>query len=176
MDGESCVKKAYEFILDGDFEGAIGWFEMAIAADPDNASYHYRCSISCARSGKWDKALECALKAAELEPGREEYAYHLRTVQARLLVIEFKAAVTGGPAEAAPAIELLKRAVELDPLCFEAYYHLASVYMAMNRFDEAVEYAREAHRLEPQHAEAGRLLAKARRKQRIRRHRIRRQN
>ncbi|AJY77142.1 tetratricopeptide repeat protein [Paenibacillus beijingensis] len=176
MDGESCVKKAYEFILDGDFEGAIGWFEMAIAADPGNASYHYKCSISCARSGKWDKALECVLKAVELDPGQEEYEYHLRTVQAKLLVIDFKAMTIGGSVEPPSAIEMLRRAVELDPLCFEAYYQLASAYLRMNRFDEAVEYAREALRLEPQHAETVKLLAKARRKQRLRKIRISRQN
>ena len=52
MDGESCIRKAYEFIFNSDFEEAIHWFELAIEAEPDNASYYHKCAVSCARSGK----------------------------------------------------------------------------------------------------------------------------
>ena len=54
MDGESIVRKAYEAILNGDFEAAIAWFEEAIATDPTNGGVYYKCSITCV-SGKWSK-------------------------------------------------------------------------------------------------------------------------
>src|SRR4051812_23998980 len=88
MDGESSVRKAYEAILGGDFEQAVVCFEEAISLEPANAAIYYRCSITCARSGKWPKALQYAQKAVELDPEQEEYRFHLDTVRARLLVQE----------------------------------------------------------------------------------------
>ncbi|WP_230876148.1 tetratricopeptide repeat protein [Paenibacillus validus] len=60
MDGELAIKKAYESILNHDFEQAIGWFERAIALNPNNASYHYKLSITYARSNKLSKAIRHA--------------------------------------------------------------------------------------------------------------------
>src|SRR5690606_11124500 len=85
MDGEDKVKRAYESILQGDYERAIRWFEDALAADPDDPAYHYKCSITCMRSAKWAKALLHAEAAARLAPGVQEYEYHWTTVRARAL-------------------------------------------------------------------------------------------
>ena len=104
MDGESSLKKAYEAILGGDFEQAIARFEEAIALEPDNAAAYYRCSITCARSGKWSKALQYAEQAALLDPGQEEYEFHLRTVRAKLLADEAEELLTGQPEEAERAL------------------------------------------------------------------------
>ena len=61
MNGENQIQKAYESILGHDFEKAIEWFEKAIAEEPNNAAYHYKLSITFARSNKLIKPLSMLL-------------------------------------------------------------------------------------------------------------------
>ncbi|MFC5650783.1 tetratricopeptide repeat protein [Paenibacillus solisilvae] len=167
MDGESSLKKAYEAILSGDFEQAIARFEDAIEQDPDNAAPYYRCSITCARSGKWQKALLYAEKAVELDSEQEEYAFHLQTVQAKQLVIEAESlfmAQTSLSSE--QALDKLQEASKLDPLNLDALLLLGAAYASLNRLDEAASCALEAIRLDPEHSAARRLLADMNRRRR----------
>jgi tetratricopeptide (TPR) repeat protein len=166
MEGDDCLKQAYGCILQNDFEGAILWFERAIAADPNNASYHYKCSISYGRSGKWERALHYAVKAVELDPGQKAYSYQLQTVQAKLLVLTGRHELGKQPPNAPVAAVALQEAVELDPLSFEAYYWLAEAFVKLNRLDDAVRYALEAIRLNPADDNARALFAEISRKRR----------
>ncbi|MGO4542753.1 tetratricopeptide repeat protein [Paenibacillus sp. 2TAB19] len=166
MDGEGCIKKAYEFILNSDFEQAIYWFEQAIAVEPDNASYYHKCAISCSRSGKWNKAKHYADGALALEPDNAEFRFHLHTIESKLLLTEAKLLLLNDPNQPDKAIELLIEATRLDPLCFEAFYTLGVVYGSLGRLDEAVTSAREALRLEPEHSSARTLFADVIRKRR----------
>jgi tetratricopeptide (TPR) repeat protein len=166
MDGDNEVKRAYESILQGDYEQAIRWFEEAIAADPDNPAYHHKCSITCMRSGKWSKALQHAERAAGLAPGEAEYAYHLATVQARSLAAAAEQELAGGAPDLAAVIDQLKLALELDPLLDDGYVLLAAAYGAVGNYRKAAETAREALRLNPQQSEAKRLFAEYNRKRR----------
>ncbi|GGD69017.1 tetratricopeptide repeat protein [Paenibacillus nasutitermitis] len=159
MNGADIIKKAYEAILGGDFEQAIVRFEEAIELEPDNAMAYYRCSITCARSGKWAKALEYAQQAVKLGPEREEYRFHLRTVQAKQLVYDAEELLTHAPQETEYALNMLLAASRLDPLNMEALLLLGAAYTSLNRYDEALVYAREALRLDPEHSAAQRLFA-----------------
>src|SRR5690606_22350910 len=60
MDGETCMRKAYEAIFQGNFEAAVAWFLQALEREPGNADYHYKSSITIARSGRLDLALRLA--------------------------------------------------------------------------------------------------------------------
>ncbi|WP_274651620.1 tetratricopeptide repeat protein [Paenibacillus humicola] len=167
MDGESVVKKAYEAILSGDFELAIVRFEEAIALEPENAAFCYKCSITCARSGKWPKALHYAEEAVRLEPEQEEYRFHLQTVRAKQLIHEAETLLAQSMDEAAAAIVKLREASRLDPLSVEALLLLGAAYSAQGRLDEASQCAREAVRLEPGHTAARKLLSDIRRRKRL---------
>ncbi|MFD1955705.1 tetratricopeptide repeat protein [Paenibacillus thailandensis] len=167
MDGESCIKKAYNYIWNADFEQAIYWFEQAIAAEPENASYYHKCAISCARSGKWQRAGECARQAVLLEPGNPEYEYYLQIVEAQLLVLEADRLLDQQPSKPEEAIPLLEQAARQDPLNFEAHYKLALSYRELGRLHDAVSCAREAVRLDHNHFAARRLYAELLRKQRL---------
>jgi len=167
MDGEHCVKKAYEHILNSDFEGAIYWFEQAIAMEPSNASYYNKCAISCVRSGRWAKANNYAIRALELEPHNSEYLYHLHTINARLLLIDADAHLAKTPPNLEEALPLVQEAAKLDPLCFKAFYSLGAVYDGLGRWDEAAASIREAIRLDPAHAAARTLFAAINRKRRM---------
>ncbi|OBR64798.1 hypothetical protein A7K91_04225 [Paenibacillus oryzae] len=168
MDGESCVRKAYEYILNGDFEAAIEWFEQAIAADPANPSFYHKCAVSCARSGKWSKAKVYADYAEKLEPDNEEYRYHSGVIRARLLLVEANGLLSHTPPLLGEAATMLRQAVTLDPLYFDAIYTLALVWQRAGDLEEAYVCAREALRLDPQHAAAKRLFGDIRRKRRFR--------
>ncbi|GKU79514.1 tetratricopeptide repeat protein [Paenibacillus sp. L3-i20] len=169
MDGESCIRKAYEFIFNNDFEGAIFWFEQAIATEPNNASYYHKCAVSCARSGKWSKAKVYGDVAEMLEPDNEEYRYHSGLIQARLLLVEANGLINEASPNLLQAAELLRQAIILDPICFDAFYTLAIVCSTVGFLDEAIEHAREALRLDPQHSAARRLFADISRKRRMER-------
>ncbi|MGN7455769.1 tetratricopeptide repeat protein [Paenibacillus pasadenensis] len=157
MDGEGCIKKAYECILNGDFDGAIEWFLQAIQLEPRNASFHYKCSVSCARSGRWELALHHAVQACELKPGHEEYRYHLDIVEARRLVSDAKLLLASESGSASEAMEFLQEARILDPLQAEACYLAAVCCMQLGRLQEARLLAAEACRLEPAMEEARQL-------------------
>ncbi|RIX53728.1 tetratricopeptide repeat protein [Paenibacillus nanensis] len=167
MDGESCIRKAYEYIFNSDFEAAIYWFEQAIAAEPENAAYYHKCAVSCARSGKWTKAKVYADVAEKLEPDNEEYRFHAQIIQSRLLLAEAQSLISDSTPNLNEAAERLRHAVALDPLSFDAYYTLAMVCQASGQLDEALDHAREALRLDPNHSAARRLFADISRKRRI---------
>lgn len=167
MDGESCIQKAYEYILLSDFEQAIYWFEQAIAADPHNAAYYHKCAVSCGRSGKWTKAKEYAEIAETLDSQNEEYRYHLQVIKARLLLAEANALLAVSPPMLDEAAELLHEAARMDPLSFDAYYTLGVVYAAKGQLDQAIANSREALKLEPEHAAAKRLFADVKRRRRM---------
>ncbi|MCR2802985.1 tetratricopeptide repeat protein [Paenibacillus soyae] len=169
MDGESCIRKAYEYIFHSDFEEAIYWFEQAIVAEPDNAGYYHKCAVSCARSGKWTKAKIYADVAEKLDPGNEEYRFHSQTIQSRLLLAEANGLIAEANPNLKEAAERLRHAVSLDPLSFDAYYTLAMVCHSDGLLDEAIDCAREALRLDPNHSAARRLFADISRKRRMER-------
>ncbi|GFN30676.1 tetratricopeptide repeat protein [Paenibacillus xylaniclasticus] len=171
MEGDDCLRQAYGCILQSDFEGAILWFERAIAAEPNNSSYYYKCSISYGRSGKWDRALYYAVKAVELDPEQQAHTYQLRTVQANLLIIKARQALGHQPPQTADAVQSLQEAVELDPLSFEAYVLLAEAYAKLNKLDDAARCSLEAIRLNPADESARTLFADINRKRRALRYR-----
>lgn len=166
MDGEHCVKRAYENILNSDFEGAIYWFEQAIAIEPDNASYYNKCAISCVRSGKWHKARQHAERALQLDPDHVEYQFHLQMIDARIMLSDADVYLAQDPPDLDAALPLLKRSTMLDPLSFKAFYTLGVVYASLGLYDDAAESAREAIRLDPAHAAARTLFADVNRKRR----------
>jgi len=159
MDGNPNIQRAYEAILKHDFEQAIEWFEKAITEEPDNASYHYRLSISFARSNKLGKAVEHAESACRLDSEAEHYRLHLNTLIAKQLLHKADELLLGTDAERLDeAIYVLRRAVQLDPLSVEALVILAIAYERANRLDEAASAVIEAIKLEPGRKEAMELL------------------
>ncbi|SDN86272.1 Tetratricopeptide repeat-containing protein [Paenibacillus sp. yr247] len=151
MNGEIQIQKAYESILGHDFEKAIEWFEKAIAAEPNNAAYHYKLSITFARSNKLLNAIEHASKALELEKENEVYRYHLQVLHARELVEKAHKQLSVESEHAERAIFLLKEAITLDPLALEAYLILSEAFAFRKDYARAYQTVMEAVRLDPNH-------------------------
>lgn len=152
MDHNDYVKAAYRSILRSDFAEAITLFEAAIAASPDDAEVRYRCSITYARSGMLDKALDHAAAARRLDQTKPEYQLHLQHLQAMQLVQEAKrlledeSALRGNPYH---PVTLLKEAVSLDPLYGDAYVWLAIAHSRMNEHLQAIAVLKEVMSLHP---------------------------
>ncbi|WP_068775428.1 tetratricopeptide repeat protein [Paenibacillus sp. FJAT-26967] len=164
MDGEIQIQKAYESILSNDFEGAIEWFEKAIAAEPDNASYHYKLSFTYARNFRISKALQHAETASTLEPENETYLYHLTTLKAKALVAEADKYLQQTVEQFQTAVALLKQAAALDPLSVEAQLGLAAAYAGIDDYSSALVAVKEALRLNPQHELAAAMLEQYRKR------------
>ncbi|MBA2942310.1 hypothetical protein HZF08_28975 [Paenibacillus sp. CGMCC 1.16610] len=151
MNGEDQIQKAYESILSQDFEKAIEWFEKAIIAEPDNAAYHYKLSITYGRSNKLSNAIEHASIATQLEQENQVYRYHLQVLHARELVDKARRQLSTESEHAERAIFLLKEAIVLDPLTIEAYLILGEAFAFRNDYGRAYQTVMEAVRLEPNH-------------------------
>ncbi|MGN7761813.1 tetratricopeptide repeat protein [Paenibacillus sp. 22594] len=152
MDHNDYVKAAYRSILRSDFAEAITLFEAAIAASPDDAEVRYRCSITYARSGMLEKALEHARAAVNLDRGKPEYGLHLQHLQALQLVREAKRLLEddiAGANNPYRPITLLKEAIVLDPLYGDAYVWLAIAHSRMNEHVQAIAALKEVMSLHP---------------------------
>jgi tetratricopeptide (TPR) repeat protein len=158
MDGEKELQKAYKSILDHDFEKAIEWFEQAVERDPDNAANHYKLSITYGRSNKLAKALEHAGRALELAPDHEPYRFHVQNLLAKEKAAQAQKCLEEGRDQLFMAVSLLRDAVSLDALCTEAYLLLAVAYAELDENFRAVQTLWELLKLDPQNAEAMKLL------------------
>lgn len=157
MSGEKELQKAYESILGQHFEEAAAWFQKAIEQDPDNADYHYKLSITYARSGRLDEALATARRALALRPDRSDYAVQVRMLESRQLAQRAEKLLEqeGG---AAMAAALLQQALRLDPLEERAYLLLATAYARTNEFKQAIAALQKLLELDPSHEHARAML------------------
>jgi tetratricopeptide (TPR) repeat protein len=161
MSGEHNIRKAYKSILNHDFERAIEFFELAVSEEPNNAAYHYRLSITYARSGKLAKALTYAENACQLDPDHKEYQYHLQHLLSMQYTQRAEQWMDTKPNGAAQALPLLVEAVKLDPLSKEAYILMAVAYLEIDDSHNAVQAAKEALKLDPQHEGAMKVWIQA---------------
>jgi tetratricopeptide (TPR) repeat protein len=164
MDGEEELKKAYESILMNDFEQAVEWFQQAIAIDPDNAAFHFKLSITYARSNKLGKAVEHAKRAVRLEPYEEQFNFHLQYLQAKELIQQAEKYFEEPEQQLRMAIVLLKRAIALDSLSTEAFLLLGLAYDRLMEYDQAIQAVKELLKLDPQHEIGNRLFTEYRQK------------
>jgi len=162
LTGEEEVRKAYESILGQDYEEAAAWFRKAIEQDPGNGEYHYKLSITCARSGKIDEALALARRAQDLDPGVEAYSIQVRTLEGKRLAAKAERMLAGGAQHVPLAASYLRRAVRLDPLEEGPYVLLAAALARMKEYREAAAVLRELLELNPEHGGAQSMLEQMR--------------
>jgi tetratricopeptide (TPR) repeat protein len=162
MDGDTFLRQAYDAIFHGDFESAVHWFGQAIAEDPDNASFYYKGSITCARSGKMALAETYAKRAVELDPENPDYSLNYQMIQAKRFIAEARALLGAPVPDVEHAKPLLLDAGVLDPLAVEAKLLLGLVCRMQGDYRSAVAYLRDSLLLDPQLEEAKRLLQETR--------------
>lgn len=168
MGTKKPIDEAYACLLEHDFEQAVAWFEKALEAEPDNPSYHYKLSITYARSNKLAKALEHAARAVQLDPGAEPFRLQLSHLEARERVQQARAWLSSpDKASVGRAIALLKEAEKADPLLVQAKLFLGIGYAALGNYEQAVAAVREAVRLDAGDETAQALLTEYRHRWRM---------
>ncbi|TDF99372.1 tetratricopeptide repeat protein [Paenibacillus piri] len=164
MDGEDQIKKAYESILMNDFEQAIEWFEQAVATEPHNAAFHYKLSITYARSNKLGKAIEHAKEAIRLEPDENQYNFHLEHLQSRELIHQAQKYFKESDQQLWMAVILLQEAIKLDSLSVDAFLLTGLAYSQLKEYSQAIRAINELLKLDPQHELGRQLLAEIQQK------------
>ncbi|MFC5467740.1 tetratricopeptide repeat protein [Cohnella suwonensis] len=162
MDGETCLRQAYDAIFRGDFESAMNGFSQAIALEPDNATYLHSGSITCARNGRLPQALAYARRAAELQPDNPSYQLHLRTLLSKQRIYEARILLAQPAPNIDESAKLLKDATQLDPLSAEARLMLGILYRMQRNYKLSLDSLRDALQLDPQNEETKRLLSEVR--------------
>lgn len=158
MNGKQKIQKAYEAILNHDFEQAIDWFEQAINLEPNNAAYHYKLSITYARSNKLTLALKHAEQARQIDSSKDEYRFHLKHLKAKQLIYKAERYFDHTEAHLRIAISLLQQARTMDPLAAEAFLLMGLAYAELKEFDRASAAINEVLKLDPQHDIAKKLI------------------
>jgi cytochrome c-type biogenesis protein CcmH/NrfG len=93
----------------------------------------------------------------KLDPGNDAYKFHVDALEAKQLLQDAEKQING-KTEPHLAVEMLKKAILLDPLLIEAFLLLAVAYGELVEFGFALQSAKNAVKLDPQHAEANRLV------------------
>ncbi|WP_018755345.1 tetratricopeptide repeat protein [Paenibacillus terrigena] len=158
MTAEECIHKAFQSILQNDFEQAIDWFEKAIKLDPNNPNHHYKLSMTYMRSNRLSNALEQARLALQYDPSNEGFRTHLNFLLAKQHTQEAEKVLTQTVRETHYAILLLREAVQLDPLAIESYIMLAMAYAELKDYHQAIQVIKEAQQLDPYNRAVENLL------------------
>lgn len=119
------------FLLHGEIEKSIHWFQQARQMGSAEVEFLNNAAVGLARRGTLTQAAELFEQAARRDP----------TVVAPLANLGHlfaDAALDPDPEGAAHAIELVQRAIALEPKNPTLYNRLAFIYCRERRYDEAV--------------------------------------
>jgi tetratricopeptide (TPR) repeat protein len=170
---------AQYYVDTGRAADAIPWFEKAIAWDPRSGAFRHAYAMALDTLGKPKDALLQAAKAAELEPEQAIHSYALGLLYAELGQMNeartsLQIATTRDPRQPRywynlalaesqlqdvdAAINALRKAEDLDPSNADFPYVRGTILYRAGRRDEARNAAQAALKINPQHAEAARML------------------
>lgn len=110
----------------GNYEDAAALYRACLKIDPNNAASYYELANLLTTSNQVAEALPFALKALELDPKNEWYA-------------QFAAEIHRGINNFKPAADIYKSLTLAHPEKLEYQYELASLYLHLNKYEEAIK-------------------------------------
>ncbi|MDC0837322.1 tetratricopeptide repeat protein, partial [Limnoraphis robusta] len=119
-----------------DSQGAIAWYNLAIAIHPQLAVARYKLAQAYHNTNQVDLAIASYQKAIELEPNI--YIYYIGLGQALTSTKLDEQAITA-----------YQKAIELKPDFSWSYHHLAVILTRLGRIDEAIDNYRQEIELNP---------------------------
>ncbi|MBI3754041.1 MAG: tetratricopeptide repeat protein [Deltaproteobacteria bacterium] len=132
----------------GEYEKAVKFFSKAVELDPIDDSYHFNLGIALAKYSSdpliLKKAEEEMTKAQSLSPYRSDLYFNM-AVFYRTFYLKEK-----GDA----AVEMLKKARELDPVDMSITYNLGVLYLEMKRYKNAIDEFKKYLKEKPDDGEA----------------------
>jgi tetratricopeptide (TPR) repeat protein len=133
---------------DGEIDGAIAQYQMALEIEPANAETHNNLGYALLQKGRTDEAILQLQKALELRPG---YAHACSN-----LGLAFR---QKGRLDEAAA--MFQKALELEPGIAGVHNNLGIVLRQKGRVDEAIAQFQQALAIQPDFAEAYHNLGNA---------------
>lgn len=119
----------------GEYDKAISLFKRLIESCPNWESLWYNLGYAYLKNDNMKQALSCFLKAEEIEPEDVSVLFYLGLYYEKTDNYE-------------KAIEYYKRSLVIEN-CFQVNASLAVCYYAVEDFEEALKYAKEAYYLSP---------------------------
>ena len=125
---------ALKFYYEHDWKGAVNSYKKALDLDPNNAIIYIRYSATLADVGQTKEALPLADKAVELDPVSISSLHNLGWVN--LLAGNYQ-----------KAIDAFAKSVELHPTFTWGHIKQAFGYIALKKYDKALEETNKAEAL-----------------------------
>ncbi len=125
---------ALKFYYEHDWKGAVNSYKKALELDPNNAIIYIRYSATLADVGQTKEALPLADKAVELDPVSISSLHNLGWVN--LLAGNYQ-----------KAIDAFAKSVELHPTFTWGYIKQAFGYIALKKYNKALEETNKAEAL-----------------------------
>lgn len=137
----------------GDLEGALQYFEKAIAGDEHYAIPYFNAATILRKLGKSTDSAALEERIPSILTAREVQADH--TLQKQIVLLGIALKERGKFPEAITALEAAANAGSTDP---HVYYHLAEIYSKDGRTEDVIRVLREALKLDPGNANARMVL------------------
>lgn len=167
---EKAIRNGLDLAWDGDWEGALEAYELAMAEMPDDPAVHSHAGLACFELKRYEQALEAYTRASQLAPkdpapwariAEIHEAMGQRHAAADALVS--MAVVHQGWRDWTQAIEAYQRATKLYPDHLPARRALAQIYVQVDQPQHAVqEYLNLAQAFE-RHGQSDNALEQCRR-------------
>ena len=125
---------ALKFYYEHDWKGAVNSYKKALDLDPNNAIIYIRYSATLANVGQTKEALPLADKAVELDPVSISSLHNLGWVN--LLAGNYQ-----------KAIDAFEKSVELHPTFVWGHIKQAFGYLALKKYDRALQETNKAEAL-----------------------------
>ena len=143
-DGDTFHDLGQAFLLNHQPEDAVISLEQAIVLESKTDDCNHLLGNAFIMQGDYEKALNYFLRQIELAPMPESY-YNIGV----LLMYQERNK---------EAIEYLKQAAELDPTYLPTHLNLGSIYLKLNRMNDAIAQYKKANELKPDDPEIKHIL------------------
>lgn len=144
---EILIKQGIALHDRGNYDGAIKYYEEALAGNPNNVFALYELAFSYFQKRDFQKSLELGYKLAQYKSDFLPRVYVLIGNSQDEL------------GEVKKAIETYKAGIKLFPTSFLIHFNLAITYNKLGELDEARASAKKSAGFNPQHSSSQLLLA-----------------
>ncbi len=172
---EGLYNSGIYFVISGDYEKAIPYFQKAVKKNPNNAESHFMMGYCYDELQRYNEAIDEYKQAIRIKPNYAEAHHNLGFAYGILgrhneAIAEFKEAIRIKPDLADAhnslgfaygrlgrhneAIGEFKEAIRIKPDYADAHYNLGVVYGELGKYNEAIDEYKQAIRIKPDHANA----------------------
>lgn len=137
-------------------------FEQVVRLDPNNAQAHFSLGIIQESEGNFVEALASYKKASQARPGNKDYKEALiaaeKKANTKQVSVEKRSEISRMAEEATAAykrgeylsaLDLYKALDQKAPRQALVKYNIGTIYLVMKQPERALEYYKEAHKLNP---------------------------